>query len=97
MAVVSARLSAAEETALLCLAGRIVEEFQDDDYGGLDGGDVQDLAYRAGLLKKEQRTTPCDAGCRCVEYYGSGETVDCYRITPLGFEALAAHRLAVTP
>jgi hypothetical protein len=52
----------------------------------LDGGDLQELAERHGLLTPETRHEPCGEGCSCNEYAGPDEWADgvvCYRKTPL--------------
>lgn len=46
---------------------------------GLDGFELQELAAKYHVLKIEQRSTPCGEGCNCAEYFGDGETIDCYR------------------
>lgn len=54
--------------------------------GDLDGGTLQDLAVKHGLLKPEIRYTPCGEGCTCAEYATTKEFeagVECYRKTPL--------------
>lgn len=59
--------------------------------GSFDGGDIQDIAVRHGLLRIEQREDECGEGCACREY---GFPAQCYRKTPiLG----AAQELVATP
>lgn len=48
--------------------------------GGFDGGDVQDIAVKHGLLVPVTATEPCGESCRCVEYDEFPQT--CYRMTP---------------
>lgn len=47
---------------------------------GLDGFELQELAARFGVLRVDKRRTPCGEYCRCNEYHGPGEIVDCYRL-----------------
>jgi len=65
--------------------------------GSFDGGDLQDIAERHGLLKPTTQHQPCcelcqknesheNCSCACTEYYSSEEWVagiTCYRKTPL--------------
>lgn len=53
--------------------------------GSFDGGDIQELAEKNGLLVKSQREESCGENCGCAEY---GFPLECYRVAP----ALAAHR-----
>lgn len=48
--------------------------------GNFDGGDIQDIAVKHGLLRIEQREEECGEGCACREY---GLPAECYRKTPL--------------
>lgn len=48
--------------------------------GSFDGGDIQDLAVKHGLLVIEPRQTECGEHCACSEY---GFPADCYRNSPL--------------
>jgi hypothetical protein len=52
------------------------------DGGGFDGGTIQELAERLGLLKKETMREPCGEGCRCAESVPFFPT-ECYRKTYL--------------
>lgn len=50
--------------------------------GDLEGGDLQDLAVKHGLLVPETRYTPCREECFCAEYATWEEFeagVICYR------------------
>lgn len=47
--------------------------------GSFDGGDIQDIAVKHGLLRIEQREGECGEGCACREY---GFPAECYRKTP---------------
>lgn len=55
--------------------------------GGIDGGDLQDIAERHGLLRPETRYAPCyEDGCNCAEYVTTSEFeqgVTCFLKTPL--------------
>lgn len=54
--------------------------------GDLDGGDLQEIAVRHGMLKPETRHEPCGENCSCAEYADAQEWeggVVCYRKTPL--------------
>ena len=53
---------------------------------GIDGGDLQDIATKHGLLKPEIRHEPCRKLCRCsldASPQGWLDGVRCYRVTPL--------------
>ena len=55
-------------------------------HGDVDGGDLQELAAKHGLLKSETRTEPCGETCGCSEVVASDEWpdgVECFRKTPL--------------
>ncbi|WP_236234662.1 hypothetical protein [Pseudomonas tohonis] len=48
--------------------------------GGFDGGDIQEMGVKYGLLFPEQRTEPCcESGCNCAEF---GFPTECFRIAP---------------
>lgn len=52
----------------------------------IDGGDIQDLAVKHGLLKETTRTEPCGEDCACSECADIGEWRDgiiCYRKTEI--------------
>lgn len=48
--------------------------------GSFDGGDIQGIAVKHGLLQIEQRTEECGEVCACREY---GFPAECYRKTEL--------------
>lgn len=48
--------------------------------GSFDGGDIQDIAVKYGLLRIEQRIEACGEHCACSEY---GFPAECYRRTDL--------------
>ncbi len=48
--------------------------------GSFEGGDIQDIALKHGLLRVEQREDECDEACACREY---GFPAECYRKTPI--------------
>ena len=42
--------------------------------GGIDGGELQDIAEKHGLLRREVRYAPCrEEGCVCAEYADAQE------------------------
>lgn len=54
--------------------------------GDLDGGELQDLALKHGLLMAETRHSPCGDNCSCSEYMDQGDFKDgvvCLRKTEL--------------
>lgn len=51
--------------------------------GSFDGGDIQDIAVKHGLLRIEQRADECGEACACREY---GFPAECYRKTNLVLE-----------
>jgi len=48
--------------------------------GSFDGGDIQDIAAKHGLLRVESRDEECGEVCACREY---GFPAECYRKTDL--------------
>ena len=48
--------------------------------GSFDGGDIQDIAVKHGLLRIEPRNEECGEVCPCHEY---GFPAECYRKTDL--------------
>ncbi len=48
--------------------------------GSFDGGDIQDIAMKHGLLMIERREDQCGEVCPCREY---GFPAECYRKTPI--------------
>lgn len=48
--------------------------------GSFDGGDIQDIAAKHGLLRIESRNEECGEVCACREY---GFPAECYRKTDL--------------
>lgn len=68
-------------SSLLAFARDILASFPE---GGLDGGDLQEIAVKHGLLVPETRYAPCgeDGACSCAEYVAADEFADgvtCYR------------------
>jgi glycerol-3-phosphate cytidylyltransferase-like family protein len=57
----------------------------DDCVGNWDGGELQDLAVKAGLLIEVEKTEPCNlgkeefVGCPCREYNYGEESWTCYQ------------------
>jgi hypothetical protein len=45
-------------------------------HAGIDGGELQDIAVKHGLLIQETRTESCGENCACEEY---GFPADCHR------------------
>lgn len=73
----------ADLKALRAFAQDIMGEWPSD----LDGGSIQELAVKHGLLMETYPTKRCcDEGCRCAEYCDetdfAGGHVICYRKTP---------------
>lgn len=59
------------------------------DGGSFDGGCIQDLAVKHGLMTIEECEEPCsDEGCACAQY---GFPIQCYRIK---LEVLAIEQIA---
>jgi hypothetical protein len=46
----------------------------------VDGADLQEIAFKHGVLTKESRKVPCGENCGCSEYVDEGDVVDCYRL-----------------
>ena len=89
-----ARVSAEELSALLDAAEReaklrafAVDVMACWPHGDVDGGDLQEIAEKHGLLRPETRNQPCDEEpnrCHCLEYGGRDEfPLTCYRKTEL--------------
>ena len=72
-----ARLTA-ELASLRAFAQAVMESWPESD---VDGGELQDMAERHGLLRPETRTEPCGEDCLCAEV-GDFPTT-CYRKTGL--------------
>ena len=56
---------------LRAFAQAVLEDWP--DFSGMDGGEIQDLAVKHGLLRAKDPapTVPCmESGCACAEYYG---------------------------
>lgn len=54
--------------------------------GDIEGGEVQDLAVKHGLLKETMQYEPCGENCDCSEYaseYGWEIGITCYRKTEI--------------
>lgn len=68
---------------LRSFALEILEAWPD---GGVEGDELQDIAEKHGLLKREIRYGRCGEICSCAEYVDENEFtagIDCYRKTPL--------------
>lgn len=68
-----------ERDALRDFAQRVMQSWPE---GGIDGGELQELAESCGLLRKVEVSKPCGDGCDC-ENYGAPFPTDCYRATDL--------------
>lgn len=75
----------AEGEALRAFANEIVSGAFEG--GSFDGGDIQDIGVKHGLLRVEQRDEACDEFCACSEH---GFPSECYRKTALLSAAMAA-------
>ena len=72
-----------ESQALRAFAQDVMSYWPD---GAPDGGDLQELAEKHGLLKPETRHEPCAEGCECAAICAPCEFelgVTCYRRTAL--------------
>jgi hypothetical protein len=58
----------------------IMDGFQEPHGEQLDGCDLQEIACKFGLLRKEPTKVPCGEACQCAEFYDAGDTATCYRI-----------------
>ncbi len=73
----------AENAVLKAFAYGILKDHPDLD---MEGGYVQDLAVKHGLIVTVPVTEPCGEGCNCCEYYGLApdgkfcETENCYQV-----------------
>ncbi len=66
----------AERDALRSFADEIVSAAYEG--GSFEGGDIQDMAVKHGLLRIESRAEECGEACACREY---GFPAECYRKT----------------
>lgn len=77
-----AKRAETEVEQLRGFARRVMEVWP---HGDLDGGELQEVAVAAGLLRPEERCTPCGENCGCAEFYAADEISDgftCYRRVP---------------
>lgn len=56
--------------------------------GGIDGAELESIAFRHGLLEPELKTEPCGEYCTCASDYGLSPEewaagITCYRKTAL--------------
>lgn len=66
-----------QHARLLAFAREIMKAHPE---GGIDGGDLQDIATKYGLLIANERDTPCDEDCYCAVKYGLNEfPLTCYQ------------------
>lgn len=68
----------AERDALRSFANEIISAAYEG--GSFEGGDIQDMAVKHGLLRIESRAEECGEPCACREY---GFPAECYRKTAL--------------
>lgn len=60
---------------------RAIFEGWPEPYGeSIDGGTLQELGHKHGILEKLTRTVPCSSieRCSCAEVYEHGAIVECY-------------------
>ena len=84
-------LADAERKALAALQAFARDILADwPEFAGLDGGDIQELAVKHGLLqlKTPAPAEPCsNFSCSCAEYYDAADfadgSVQCYEFTAL--------------
>ncbi len=74
----SPALPASENEKLRAFAKAVMESWPEGD---VDGGDLQELAEKFGLISPLTVTEPCGEYCRCQEYGDFPQT--CYRRTEL--------------
>lgn len=72
------RAQLAELDALRSFANEIISAAYEG--GSFEGGDIQDMAVKHGLLRIESRAEECGKSCACLEY---GFPAECYRKTAL--------------
>jgi len=81
----------AENEALRAFAKAVMECWP---MGDLDGGTLQEIAEKHGMLKPETRYEPCGEVCSCREYADAQEWAGglvCYRKTALLMGPIATH------
>ncbi len=65
---------------LIAFAREILSGYRCDEIGDIEGGDLQDIAHKHGLLLEITATEPCAEDCVCAE---AGEfPATCYRLHP---------------
>jgi len=56
-----------------------------EDWGDIDGFDLERVCLECGLLERVERTEFCGEECACAGYYGSDEfPIQCNQWTELG-------------
>lgn len=56
-----------------------------EDWGDIDGFDLEEICLECGILERVERTEFCGEECACAGYYGNDEfPIQCNRLTPLG-------------
>lgn len=68
-----------DNAKLRAFAQAILQDWPDTPC--FDGGELQDLAERYGLLEAHEVVEPCGEGCNCAEF--DDFPMQCYRKTPL--------------
>lgn len=58
----------------------IMDGFPEPHGENLDGFELQELAAKHGLLRRERTKVPCGEECQCAEHWNEGEMADCFRI-----------------
>ena len=65
---------------LVAFAREVLGGYGCDEIGDIDGGDLQEIAHKHGLLLEFTVTEPCGDTCVCAE---SGDfPATCYRLHP---------------
>ncbi len=58
----------------------VMAQHKDGDCGDVDGGSIQEIGVRTGVLQIVEVKEPCaEEWCMCAEYLVDGP-VDCYRV-----------------
>ena len=73
-----------ENAKLRAFAQEIMEAWTEGS--GLDGGQIQDVATKHGILRPETRYEPCSTFCNCADYTSQQEWINgvvCYRKTAM--------------
>lgn len=68
-----------ENERLRAFALELLEYMSDDRGMDLDGGDVQGMCEKHGLLVRIDAVVPCSVWCECAEVLDTGDKAECYR------------------